>query len=326
MDIDRGQITRRRFIQTAGVTAAALMSGQVRQTTAAPPTTTPSTMPPPQRSFRFVHLTDIHVQPELDAETGFRQCIRRVNELDPRPDFILTGGDLVMDVLDVSSVRAIELFGIYKSACSESEIPIHNCLGNHDVFGWGRRSLSHHMLYGKKMAQEWLGMDKTTYSFEHKGWHFCVVDDIQSSPDSAYEGGISEEDLHWLDQDLNAAGDKPKVICVHIPIISVAVYRKLDAGGAGPIPVSRGTMCRNVGKILEVIRKHKVNLVLSGHMHENETITYDRTTFIEDGAVSGAWWKGAHNGNPEGFGVFDVRADGTFEHKYQTYGWEAEPG
>jgi hypothetical protein len=74
-----------------------------------------------------------------------------------------------------------------------------------------------------------------------------------------------------------------------------------------------------------MMRRHKVNLALSGHKHENETIRYEHTTHIEDGAVSGAWWRGAHNGNPEGFGIIDVKPDGTFEHHYQTYGWKAAP-
>jgi len=46
-------------------------------------------------SFRFVFMTDIHVQPELKADQGFRTAIAKVNELEP--DFVITGGDLIMD-------------------------------------------------------------------------------------------------------------------------------------------------------------------------------------------------------------------------------------
>ena len=42
-----------------------------------------------------------------------------------------------------------------------------------------------------------------------------------------------------------------------------------------------------------------------------------------DGAVSGSWWKGPLQGVPEGFGVVDLRPDGTFEHRYEAYGWKA---
>jgi hypothetical protein len=27
---------------------------------------------------------------------------------------------------------------------------------------------------------------------------------------------------------------------------------------------------------------------------------------------------------PEGFGVLDLRPDGTFDHRYETYGWTAQ--
>jgi predicted phosphodiesterase len=74
---------------------------------------------------------------------------------------------------------------------------------------------------------------------------------------------------------------------------------------------------------MELLRRHGVKGVLTGHLHQNERTEFGGTTFIGQGAVSGSWWKGAHHGNPEGFGILDVYADGRFEHQYQTYGWEA---
>ena len=50
--------------------------------------------------FSFAFLTDIHLQPERGAEAGFKWAIREVNKL--HPDFVITGGDLVMDVLNQS--------------------------------------------------------------------------------------------------------------------------------------------------------------------------------------------------------------------------------
>ena len=49
-------------------------------------------------AFSFAFLTDIHLQPEKHAVEGFRLAIDTINKLNP--DFVLTGGDLVMDVLD----------------------------------------------------------------------------------------------------------------------------------------------------------------------------------------------------------------------------------
>jgi 3',5'-cyclic-AMP phosphodiesterase len=105
------------------------------------------------------------------------------------------------------------------------------------------------------------------------------------------------------------------------------VFRGADVTGRkSEIPVQTENVCRNPGPILKLLREQQVNLVLTGHQHQNETIEFNGTTHIEDGAVCGAWWKGPHLGNPEGFGVIDVKADGTFEHQYQTYGWHAVTG
>lgn len=279
----------------------------------------------PPAAFRFVHMTDIHVQPELRAAEGLRAAIQAAHAMTPRPDFILTGGDLVFDVLNVTHERAKSLFDLYAAICRDSDIPVRDCIGNHEVFGWQSkgRITSDHPEYGKKMAGDRLGLERTTYSFDHKGWHFCVVDDILPNDGEGYHGGISDEDMDWLDRDLTAAGGKPKVLCAHIPVISAVVFRGQDVRDKQHIEVSRARVCRNPGPILKLLQKHQVKLVLTGHLHQNERIELDGTTHVGEGAVSGAWWKGSHFGNPEGFGVIDVTADGKFEHRYSEYGWKA---
>ena len=312
-------MTRRGFFKAAG--AAAMVLGPVGRLTAGAESHAP-------KGFRFAHLTDIHVQPQLRAGEGFRACLTAVHRLKPRPDFLLTGGDLVMDVLGADEPRAKTLFDLYTRICRDSDIPIHNCVGNHDVFGWNPKAKisPEHVSYGKKMVMERLALPKTTYSFDHKGWHFCVVDDILPNKKPCWQGGISEQDLEWLDRDLSAAGDLPKVVCAHIPFISVYGFRnqEIKDDKETHLKVNKASVCRNPGPILSAFRKHKVNLALAGHTHENERIRYDGTSHIIQGAVSGSWWNGPRYDNPEGFGVIDVRADGSFEHSYHTYGWKAE--
>ena len=57
------------------------------------------------KSFRIVHITDIHIQPELHAGDGFALCVKKIQSLNPKPDLIITGGDHVMDVLHVARPR-----------------------------------------------------------------------------------------------------------------------------------------------------------------------------------------------------------------------------
>ena len=61
-------------------------------------------------SFRFLFATDIHVQPERGAGEGWKQCVAKMNLVAAAPaskaDFLITGGDLIMDALEVGIDRA----------------------------------------------------------------------------------------------------------------------------------------------------------------------------------------------------------------------------
>src|SRR5215212_7499809 len=48
-------------------------------------------------SFSFVHLTDQHVTHRRHAPDGYAKCIASINALQPAPDFVLMGGDMVFD-------------------------------------------------------------------------------------------------------------------------------------------------------------------------------------------------------------------------------------
>jgi Icc protein len=310
-------ISRREFVGGAAALGLGAMMAPAARAAARP------------EGFRFVHMTDIHIQPELKADEGFRKALAAVHELKPRPDFILTGGDLVMDSMETPEPRSKMLFDLFAAVCKDSDIPFRHCVGNHDIFGWGPRNRQSpaHPLYGEKMVQERLGLDETTYTFEHKGWTFAIVNDVvpRGEP-GGYVGLFTAKVRDRLDRAFTAAGDAPKIVCNHIPVMSVAVYRRLDVPIDEALCITVPLVCNNSKPILEVFRKHKVNLAIAGHTHENETIAYEHTTFITDGAVSGAWWRGPRFLSPEGFGVFDVRPDRTFDHHYHTYGWKAVEG
>jgi 3',5'-cyclic-AMP phosphodiesterase len=55
-------------------------------------------------SFRFVHFTDIHIEPELSAPEHTARCVEAINAT--KADFAIAGGDLVFDANLVPRVRA----------------------------------------------------------------------------------------------------------------------------------------------------------------------------------------------------------------------------
>jgi len=175
--------------------------------------------PTEEEGFSFAFLTDIHLQPEKNAVAGFRQAIDTINRLNP--DFVITGGDLVMDALDQTHGRVDSLYTLYKEVSSELNMPVYNSVGNHEVYGWHRdeEGIESNPDFGKKMFEKKMG--ERYYSFDHKGWHFIILDAIDRHEVGYYIGKIDQEQLEWLQGDLDKT-DKatPIAITVHIPFIT----------------------------------------------------------------------------------------------------------
>jgi 3',5'-cyclic AMP phosphodiesterase CpdA len=314
-------VTRRGFLQ-ASSSALALLAGPNwgRCDESAFGSTPPASAQP----FRFVHLTDIHVAPERQAEQGLVQCLQSVLALDPRPDFILTGGDLVMDVFEQDEDRARKLFQLLRKVFDDNAgIPVHHCIGNHDVFGWGSSKVQEGQAgYGKQMVSESLELPNRYYRFDHKGWRFFVLDDIQPAPEKAYQAYLDEEQFAWLEAELKAKPkEMPAAAVCHIPLLSVTVIGDAE-NNRYQIPTS--SMCRDMPRLVQLFAENNVRLSLSGHLHQLDRIAFRGVEFICDGAVSGGWWKGPHKGFEEGYGVIDLGADGSIQHQYLDYGWEVK--
>ncbi len=268
-------------------------------------------------SFRFIFMTDIHLQPERAAPDGFKKAITRVNKL--APDFVITGGDLIMDALGQAYGRADSLYALYDSLCANFDMPVYNTLGNHEVFGLYTDSGINpdHPEYGKRMYKNRGQRSQTYYSFDHKGWHFIVLDAIGFSPERRYYGYVDSTQIVWLQRDLQSLPpDKPIVVALHIPLVSVV--EQMRHGGTAAL--SRGMVVTNSKAVLDILNDYNLKLVLQGHLHIVEEIIYRDVHFITGGAVSGAWWTGPHEGFQEGVVVVDVNPDG-FDWQYVDYGW-----
>lgn len=280
---------------------------------------------PATAGFRFVHLTDIHVQPELRADEGMAACLRHVNQLTPRPDFILTGGDLVMDVLEQGPERAALLFQLFTRVLKDNtDIPVYHCLGNHDVFGWGKKHgvTPETAGYGKRMFCDTFGYEKTFYTFDHKGWRFFVLDSVQPSDSQLYQGGLEPEQWEWLEEQLQQKpAEMPAVVVSHIPFLTVTVLP--DAAQERQFRIGAASLCSGAQRMALLLSRHNVRLAISGHIHMVDDVQYRGVRYVCNGAVSGGWWKGPNKGFSEGYGVFDVKADGTTHYQYVNYGWQA---
>jgi len=272
------------------------------------------------QSFRFVFMTDIHVQPEGNAEAGFQAAIEWVNAL--KPDFVITGGDLIYDALGQSYERSTELYDIYLQWCEGFVMPVYQGMGNHDVFGLYTESGIEpgHPEYGKTMYLNRMGLDKAYYSFDHKGWHFIILDPIGFTPQRTYVGRVDSVQLAWLEEDLSHVDPTtPIVVSLHIPLASI--FSQMMNGATAPL--NSGSAVINSKAVLDRFANHNLKLVLQGHLHIVEQLVYKDVHFITGGAVSGEWWRGTRMGFEEGFVVVAIEGD-DFDWSYEDYGWEVE--
>lgn len=271
-------------------------------------------------SFTFVHLTDPHVQPERGGADGLKQCLRAVNAL--KPDFVITGGDLIMDALHVTEERAALEWKLCEECFAELEVPAHHVIGNHDIGGWSSRAKmdASSPWYGKSWFREHYGQGKTYRSFDHKGWHFILLDSIGQIPGSPdYRGWIDAEQLKWLEADLAQTGaTTPIVIVTHIPF-HTAMHQLTSNPTLQPLgPYATVSNFHTVWKLL---KRHNVQVILSGHGHVREQIQLGGLTHIQSGAVCGLWWKGDVHGEDEAFNVIECSAGG-FTSRFESFGWE----
>ncbi len=292
---------------------------------------TPSRLADHRRVMRVAHLSDIHVQPERGADAGMAMCFDRAQRLDPKPDLILTGGDGVMDVFAANQARATELRKMFTTGLtSHCAVPVHHAIGNHDIYGWNKResgATGQEPDWGKKYACQMYGLSNRFYSFDMNGWHFVVLDSVQPLGEG-YVAYCDEEQSSWLANDLKSRPTgSPVLVLSHVPILSVTSLANAQARNINDrskdTTISAGRMHTDGAALHRLFQSSDVKVCLSGHMHLLDRCTTDGVTYICDGAVSGAWWKGPNHGVPEGFGVIDLFADGSFEHQYVTYGWTA---
>jgi len=269
--------------------------------------------------FNVAFLTDIHVQPELNAVEGFSIALDSVNKL--KPDFIITGGDLIMDALGQTYGRVDSLYDLYAEVIKKAESPVYNTMGNHEIYGIYTKESGadpSNPEYGEKMFEKRLG--KSFYSVDHKGWKFIIINSVEDTKKGRYVGQVDSAQLAWIRDELKKTDPAtPIVISTHIPFITAETQRYEGS----TMPSDSGTVVFNSKEVLSLFKGYNLKLVLQGHLHILEDIYIDGIHFLTSGAVSAAWWRGPNRGLEEGFMYLTFYKD-NFKWRYVDYGWEPE--
>jgi 3',5'-cyclic AMP phosphodiesterase CpdA len=167
-----------------------------------------------QSDFYFVQLSDVHLgygnaKVNPDGPGTLRRAISAVNALEQQPDFVVFTGDLTQTT-DDPKVRRQRLAQFRDMAAELRVRDVRFFPGEHDAAldrGEAYREVIGGPLY---------------YTFDHKGVHFIVLDNI-SDPAPI----LGEKQIGWLKSDLaGRSPDAPIVVLTHRPLF--ALYPQWD--------------------------------------------------------------------------------------------------
>lgn len=227
------EINRRDFLKLAGLGGAVFAMGLSGYAEAAKK----------QRHapFYFVQLSDVHygfttanINP--DGPGTLRKAVAAVNRLEHQPDFVIFTGDLTHTTDDVHERR--HRMAEFRKIVADLKVKkVHFIPGEHDA-----------SLDRGKAYQEFFG--KLHYSFDHKGVHFIVLDNV-SDPGLL----LGEHQLAWLKTDLTKYRiDAPIVVLTHRPLF--------------PLFPQWDWLTRDGDEAMQLLTPHKHVTVFYGHIHQ----------------------------------------------------------
>ncbi len=225
------EINRREFLKLAslsgvGVVFASALPGMARAAD--------------QDDFYFLQLSDTHWgfegPPNPDAKGTLKKAIASVNGLEYQPDFVVFTGDLTHTT--DNPVERRKRMSEFRDIVSELKVKTVRFMpGEHDA------SLDNGKAFG-----EFFG--STRYTFDHKGVHFIVVDNV-SDPRAM----IGDEQLAWLAADLKRQKtEAPIVVFTHRPLFDLVPQWDWAT--------------RDGAKAIELLMPYKNVTVFYGHIHQ----------------------------------------------------------
>jgi Icc protein len=283
--------------------------------------------PNAKKSLRFAFMSDIHVKPGPVPEAGMAKALQHIKGLKSKVDFIINGGDCIMDALAATKESAQTQWDLYHSIMKkENSLPVYPCIGNHDVYGWFQKTPDPtDPLYGKKWAVKELQMSDRYYHFKKDKWDFIVLDSTQLNPAGGYIGKIDEEQFEWLKNKL-AEIPSDNFICIvsHIPILSICAglfFNKTEVNG--DLMIKRNLMHSDFFALKALFNKYpNIKTCLSGHIHLQDEIEYHGIAYYCNGAISGNWWSGAFQEFDPAYAVFEFLEDGSCKREIVSYPWK----
>jgi 3',5'-cyclic AMP phosphodiesterase CpdA len=240
-------------------------------------------------SFTFAYISDSHLYERKLNDRFVNSLLRAVddvNAMDPQPDFVFYGGDL-------AQLGQPKELALGAQILKNVKAPLRMMVGEHDWF--------------LDMGEKWRELfGQPTYSFDHKGVHFVVLNSILEKDfwtarkltpmqrmqtvaglDNGVQSSfmVGEEQRQWLQNDLKAVpANKPLVVFSHSPLYKL--YKPWNF------------WTDDAEDVQAILRRFRSVVVFHGHTHQLLTNRVGNIHF--HGFLSTAWpWPYAPEGMPK---------------------------
>ncbi len=164
----------------------------------------------------------------------FDKVIEQVNEL--KPDFLVHLGDKVCGFNDPEILK--KQFLTYRQKTAILVLPLYEVPGNHDL-----PTKNCYPVYQEVISPQ------RYYSFDHKGCHFVV---LSTEEKLGMNGGLGEEQLTWLEEDLNDHSGQPVFVFMHRPLYRGIIHPYILA---------------DASELERVLQRYKIKYLFAGHEH-----------------------------------------------------------
>ncbi len=239
------ETSRRRFLSLLGVGGAVFASGLAGGCSVVPNARDGERRGDEDDDFFFVQVSDTHWgfagPPNPEAANTLKEAVQAVNALPVQPDFIVFTGDLTHTTDDPAERR--RRMGEFREIVRGFRTQDHRYMpGEHDA-----------SLDRGEAFQENFGAMR--YSFDHKGVHFVVLDNV-SDPAAK----LGDDQIDWLRRDLRPlAPDAPIVIFTHRPLFDLAPAWDWST--------------RDGAKAIDLLQHWRNVTVFYGHIHQEHHFT-----------------------------------------------------
>ena len=229
-------------------------------------------------AFTFVQISDVHLghtkyvaNQVTDLQTSlYDEAIRQIENLRPKPLFVVVTGDLVDGVGSDAEGKPYWLkeFPEFVSHSKAFTIPLYLVPGNHDVSSNSDAGTVTDYLTQIKVLNS---TQRDYYSFNRRGCHFVVLNATEFVTHDGSMKGLKDAQLRWLETDLSSVAAKSAthiVVFMHQPPFEHSAseedgeYGHSDRAGENTFDQDRAGM-------LTLLAEAGVKSVFAGHLHEN---------------------------------------------------------